>query len=91
MAGDKRSPVERRRSHGIGGAGNMHLPSVIKRSEETPDSAVAAGGPEKRRRSSMWSLTSSGSQGKGTIFDRLLRRGSKAEEASDGVNTAAPN
>ncbi|KAK1068238.1 hypothetical protein LTR12_001180 [Friedmanniomyces endolithicus] len=34
-----KATIERRRSHGIGGAGNMHLPSVSKKAQDAPNGA----------------------------------------------------
>ncbi|KAK3639722.1 hypothetical protein LTR56_012299 [Elasticomyces elasticus] len=70
------SEIERRISHGIGGAGNMHLPSVVKQAEAAPETETS-----QRRRSSVWSLGSSnGASRRGSIVDKILRRGSKNEE-----------
>ncbi|KAK5685803.1 hypothetical protein LTR17_026918 [Elasticomyces elasticus] len=69
------SEIERRTSHGIGGAGNMHLPSVVKQAEAAPETETS-----QRRRSSVWSLGSNVASRRGSIVDKILRRGSKNEE-----------
>ncbi|KYG47594.1 hypothetical protein M433DRAFT_487807 [Acidomyces richmondensis BFW] len=67
--------VERRRSYGIGGAGNMRFPSQVKAAEQ----AIAAPdhGGTRRRRGSTWSMQSAGS-----LVEKLFRRGSKGADSS---------
>ncbi|TKA83038.1 hypothetical protein B0A55_00850 [Friedmanniomyces simplex] len=72
---DDMAPIERRKSHGIGGAGNMHLPSVIKKATDTLDNTK-----DQQRRGSAWSRGSSGSSRRSSIVDKIFRRGSKTEE-----------
>jgi len=67
--------VERRRSYGIGGAGNMRFPSQEKAAEQ--GAAVSENDGTRRRRSSTWSMQSAGS-----LVDRLFRRGSKSAHSS---------
>ncbi|KAK3073586.1 hypothetical protein LTR53_004685 [Teratosphaeriaceae sp. CCFEE 6253] len=86
--------IERRRSHGIGGAGNMRKDharamqrcgtNIVKDlpsvSKKAEDTPPAAGA--ERRRTSVWSLASDGSSRRASIVDKIFRRGSKAEEGS---------
>ncbi|TKA49015.1 hypothetical protein B0A54_01091 [Friedmanniomyces endolithicus] len=70
-----KATIERRRSHGIGGAGNMHLPSVSKKAQDAPN-----GAEDQRRKSNSWVRTISGSSRRGSIIDKIFRHDSKTEE-----------
>ncbi|KAF2172552.1 hypothetical protein M409DRAFT_17783 [Zasmidium cellare ATCC 36951] len=76
---DNSDPVERRRSYGRGGFGNMYTPSQYR------DLFVVAPKTDEegasRRRSSIWSRRSTSTSSSGSFMDKILRRSSKAEEA----------
>ncbi|KAK0298338.1 hypothetical protein LTS16_000350 [Friedmanniomyces endolithicus] len=76
-----KATIERRRSHGIGGAGNMRklfveaIALLVAGLTTSLRSAV-----DQRRESNSWVRTISGSSRRGSIIDKIFRRDSKTEE-----------
>ncbi|KAK5286643.1 hypothetical protein LTR16_004077, partial [Cryomyces antarcticus] len=86
---DEGAELERKRSYGRGGAGNLCRPSEIRAAEEqaTNETQAATGaaedGAEKRRKSSVGSLLSSDTGSRRGSILNLFRRGSKDETKNE--------
>ncbi|KAI7158547.1 hypothetical protein KC343_g14760 [Hortaea werneckii] len=79
-------PDDHKRSYGRGGAGNMRLPSVVAAAQDEPELAKEAVNGRRRTssiRSTKSNSSSSSARRKGSIVDKLLRRGSKDEEVGE--------
>ncbi|GAB7349233.1 hypothetical protein MBLNU459_g8396t1 [Dothideomycetes sp. NU459] len=75
VVGERR---ERRVSYGIGGAGNIHRMSDIKLAQKTAENPAANAEAGGRRRSSVWSMSSSEGS-KTEAIKNFFRRNSKDE------------